>query len=102
MDFVNGGELLTYIANFQIIKGLKEGRVGIIREWSAEVILAIEHLHRLGIIHRDLKPDNILIDAKGHIKLTDFGLSKYQEYSTQVNYSRCGTPEYVAPEVVGT
>ncbi|XP_077289943.1 microtubule-associated serine/threonine (MAST) protein kinase dop isoform X2 [Arctopsyche grandis] len=85
------------------------------RFYFAEAVLAVEYLHSYGIVHRDLKPDNLLITALGHIKLTDFGLSKmglmslatnlYEEYvdrETQQFSDKqvCGTPEYIAPEVI--
>lgn len=70
MEYLNGGDCASLI---KILGGLPE-------EWSkkylAEVILGVEHLHSRGIVHRDLKPDNLLIDSKGHLKLTDFGLSR--------------------------
>ncbi|ETE68944.1 Ribosomal protein S6 kinase alpha-3, partial [Ophiophagus hannah] len=62
--------------------------------------LALDHLHSLGIIYRDLKPENILLDEEGHIKLTDFGLSKESIDHEKKAYSFCGTVEYMAPEVV--
>lgn len=59
--------------------------------------MALEYLHNeLDIVYRDLKPENILLDGDGHIKLTDFGLSK----NTKLSYSFCGTPEYLAPEIL--
>ena len=56
-----------------------------------------EYLHSKNIIYRDLKPENILIDTEGYLKLTDFGFAKYCETRT---YTLCGTPEYLAPEVI--
>ena len=65
--------------------------------YAAEVVLALEYLHEtMGIIYRDLKPENIMITKDGHIKLTDFGLTT----SKVLSKSLCGTPEYLAPEVV--
>lgn len=70
LDFLNGGELHFHMK--------KEGRFteNKTRFYASEVILAVEHLHKNGIIYRDLKPENILVNQDGHIKLTDFGLSK--------------------------
>ena len=62
--------------------------------------MALECLHESNIIYRDLKPENILLDEEGHIKLTDFGLSKIKKNENEVAFTFCGTPEYLAPEVV--
>lgn len=85
------------------------------RLYFAEMVLAVEYLHSYGVVHRDLKPDNLLITAMGHIKLTDFGLSKMGLMSLATNIYEgfidretrefsdkqvFGTPEYIAPEVV--
>jgi len=69
--------------------------------YSAEIVLALEYLHNNGIIYRDLKPENILIDGDGHVKITDFGLSKEGliGFNSKTN-TFCGTPEYLAPEVL--
>ncbi|OBS65218.1 hypothetical protein A6R68_06244, partial [Neotoma lepida] len=71
-----------------------------VKFYLAELALALDHLHRLGIVYRDLKPENILLDEIGHIKLTDFGLSKESVDQEKKAYSFCGTVEYMAPEVV--
>lgn len=70
--------------------------------YTAEIILALEYLHSEGIVYRDLKPENILIDATGHCKLTDFGLSKdgLDEQKDGMTESFCGTTEYLAPEII--
>ncbi len=68
--------------------------------YISEVILALEYLHSLGIIYRDLKPDNIIIAEDGHLKLTDFGLSKENVESDFSSNSFVGTYAYAAPEVL--
>ncbi|KAI0966322.1 putative response regulator receiver RIM15p [Xylaria arbuscula] len=70
MEYLNGGDCASLV---KILGGLPEDWV---KKYLGEVILGVEHLHSRGIIHRDLKPDNLLIDQKGHLKLTDFGLSR--------------------------
>ncbi|EJT81229.1 AGC protein kinase [Gaeumannomyces tritici R3-111a-1] len=70
MEYLNGGDCASLI---KILGGLPEDWV---KKYLGEVILGVEHLHSRGIVHRDLKPDNLLIDQKGHLKLTDFGLSR--------------------------
>lgn len=69
------------------------------RFYAAEIALAIEYLHDVhGVAYRDLKPENILLDAEGHIKLVDFGFAK--QLGKIETYTLCGTPEYLAPEVI--
>ncbi|KAH3757294.1 protein kinase 2 [Pelomyxa schiedti] len=93
MDFVNGGELFYHLKNDN---KFEEPRV---KMYAGEIALALEHLHALGIVYRDLKPENILIDFQGEIRITDFGLSK-QLQTTAGTSTFCGTPEYLAPEVL--
>jgi len=94
LEYLPGGELFTHLE-----------REGIFMEdmasfYLGEILLAIEHLHTLGVIYRDLKPENVLLDCKGHIKLTDFGLCKESISMGDVTHTFCGTIEYMAPEIV--
>ena len=93
MDFINGGELFTYINRE---KRFSEART---RFYAAEIILALEYLHEMDIIYRDLKPENILLDSHGHIRLTDFGLSK-DSMEDGKTFSMVGSPYYMAPEII--
>lgn len=68
--------------------------------YTAELVLALEYLHSKGIIYRDLKPENILLGRDGHIKITDFGLSKILNSENEKTHTLCGTPEYLAPEIL--
>merc|ERR1711881_691740 len=70
------------------------------RFFAAEVAVGLEYLHERGIVHRDLKPENVLLDEDGHVRLTDFGLSKTNVKGNQSTHSFCGTPEYLAPEIL--
>ena len=67
--------------------------------YAAEIVLGISHLHENNIVYRDLKPENLLLDPEGHIRITDFGLSK-KDVEGDTAQSLCGTPEYLAPEIL--
>uniref|UniRef100_A0AAY4EMC1 Ribosomal protein S6 kinase n=1 Tax=Denticeps clupeoides TaxID=299321 RepID=A0AAY4EMC1_9TELE len=94
LDFLRGGDLFTRLS--KEVMFTEED----VKFYLAELALALDHLHSLGIIYRDLKPENILLDEEGHIKITDFGLSKEAIDNDKRAYSFCGTIEYMAPEVV--
>ena len=95
LDFVNGGHLF-----FQLYRaGIFEEALA--RVYTAEIVLALTHLHSLGIVHRDLKPENILLDAEGHIRVTDFGLAVVMAEGHRSN-SLVGTIEYMAPEIIAS
>jgi protein kinase A len=91
LEYVQGGELFTYLRTVQSLKN--EEAVF----YAAQVILMFEYLHSKNIVYRDLKPENLLIDAQGYLKLTDFGFAKVIDNRT---YTLCGTPEYLAPEIL--
>lgn len=74
--------------------------VEIARIYAAEVVLALEYLHKNDIIFRDLKPDNVVFDEEGHALLTDFGLSKQGMGAASVSNSFCGSVAYLAPEML--
>ena len=94
-EFMAGGEMFHHLHD---CGHFDENRT---RFYIAELVLAIDHLHKHNILYRDLKPENILLDEIGHIKLTDFGLSKIMNnIEKDKTYTVCGTPVYVAPEVL--
>ncbi|KAG8218416.1 Pkinase-domain-containing protein [Butyriboletus roseoflavus] len=93
-DFKSGGELFWHL---QKETRFTEERA---RFYIAELVLALEHLHKYNIVYRDLKPENILLDATGHVALCDFGLSKADLRPDELTTTFCGTTEYLAPEVL--
>jgi serum/glucocorticoid-regulated kinase 2 len=94
MDYYNGGELFYHLRKN---KRFNEEQA---KFYLAQIILAIEFLHKNKVIYRDIKPENIILDNKGYIKLTDFGLAK-EDVSDEVGTQTfCGTPEYLAPEII--
>eukprot|EP01123_Difflugia_compressa_P010039 TRINITY_DN3554_c0_g1_i1.p1 TRINITY_DN3554_c0_g1~~TRINITY_DN3554_c0_g1_i1.p1 ORF type:complete len:485 (+),score=97.92 TRINITY_DN3554_c0_g1_i1:57-1457(+) len=95
MDYINGGELFFHL---QRDKKFPEERV---RYYAAEIVSGLEYLHTNGVIYRDLKPENLLVTREGHIVMTDFGLSKEGLFEKDDRTGTfCGTPEYLAPEVL--
>uniref|UniRef100_H2TDP8 Serum/glucocorticoid regulated kinase family member 3 n=1 Tax=Takifugu rubripes TaxID=31033 RepID=H2TDP8_TAKRU len=94
LDFINGGELFFHL---QKERTFPEPRA---KFYIAEMASALGYLHSLNIVYRDLKPENILLDHEGHIVLTDFGLCKEGISQSDTTSTFCGTPEYLAPEVL--
>ncbi|KAK9093340.1 hypothetical protein Syun_028251 [Stephania yunnanensis] len=98
LEFVTGGELFDKIAS----NGrLKEDEA---RNYFQQLINAVDYCHSRGVYHRDLKPENLLLDSKGQLKVSDFGLSALPQQVREdgLLYTTCGTPNYVAPEVVNS
>ncbi|PSC72692.1 AGC kinase [Micractinium conductrix] len=92
MEYVAGGEFFSHLK--------ARGRLAedAARLYAGEVLLMFEYLHSLDIVYRDLKPENLLLDASGHLKLTDFGFAK--AIGPRRTYTLCGTPDYLAPEII--
>jgi serine/threonine protein kinase len=91
LEYIVGGEFFTHLR--------KAGRLSndTARFYAAQVVTIFDYLHKQSIIYRDLKPENLLLDREGYLKITDFGFAKKVAFKT---YTLCGTPEYIAPEVL--
>jgi len=95
MDFINGGELFHHLS---IEKRFSDERA---KFYASEIVSGMDYLHSHGVIYRDLKPENLLLSHKGHIIMTDFGLSKEGLTAEDARTATfCGTPEYLAPEII--
>ncbi|KAJ7712435.1 protein kinase C1 [Mycena metata] len=93
MEYVSGGDLMLHIQRKQF--SLRQAKF-----YASEVLLALEYFHKNGIIYRDLKLDNILLTVEGHVKVADYGLCKEEMWYGKTTSTFCGTPEFMAPEIL--
>lgn len=91
MPYIAGGEVYSHLRQHGVFDQVTA------RFFAAQVVLGLEYLHTMKLIYRDMKPENLLLDCNGYIKITDFGFSKLVLSRT---YTFCGTPQYLAPEVI--
>ncbi|XP_071656990.1 RAC-beta serine/threonine-protein kinase [Patagioenas fasciata] len=94
MEYANGGELFFHLSRERVFS---EDRA---RFYGAEIVSALEYLHSRDVVYRDIKLENLMLDKDGHIKITDFGLCKEGITDGATMRTFCGTPEYLAPEVL--
>lgn len=94
LEYCGGGEIFFHLSRLGRFSEPK------CRFYSSEIMTALEHLHGKSIIYRDMKPENLLLDTEGHVKVTDFGLSKEGIMDNISARTLCGTPEYLAPEIL--
>lgn len=93
-DLCEGGDLSFHLEKKEVFS---ESHA---KFFMAETVLAIEYIHSLNVVYRDLKPENILLDVDGHVKLADFGLAKANVHNDRAAKSFCGSPAYLAPEML--
>ena len=93
-DFMQGGDMFYHLHSQKKFEEKKA------KFYTIELILGLEFLHKNNMIYRDLKPENILMDSYGHIKISDFGLSKILDSPDEKTFTLCGTPQYLAPEII--
>ncbi|ESN96796.1 hypothetical protein HELRODRAFT_67692, partial [Helobdella robusta] len=91
LEFVCGGEMFSHLR--QSGRFTEEQT----KFYAGQIVLVLEYLHNIDVVYRDLKPENLLIDRDGYLKVTDFGFAKIVKSRT---YTLCGTPEYLAPEII--
>lgn len=93
LEYIPGGELFSHLRRQQKFSPT------VVQFYAAEIVAAIQSLHELNVMYRDIKPENILIFKDGHIRLSDFGFAKILD-DTDRTFTLCGTPEYLAPEII--
>ncbi|KAF5462029.1 hypothetical protein F2P56_018070 [Juglans regia] len=95
LEFITGGELFDKIVRHRRLSEAES------RRYFQQLIDGVDFFHSKGVFHRDLKPENLLLDSQENIKISDFGLSAFPEQGVSLLRTTCGTPNYIAPEVLG-
>ena len=95
LEYIEAGEVFKLIQKY----GPLDGKLA--KFFAAQIILVFEYLHSKNLVYRDLKPENVLVNYDGYLKLSDFGFVKYLKPGERT-YTLCGTPEYLAPEIIMT